>query len=63
MIGHPKTQMTVYLRCAYQSGCPDREPGNRAVDSMTNHRMMQQNPWYVIVPTILQFMSVFVIGL
>jgi hypothetical protein len=58
MIGQPKTQMTMYPRCAYQSGSPVREPGNCASDYMANPWMMQCHPWYVIAPTSPQFMSI-----
>lgn len=51
--------MTMYLGYAYQRGSPDREPGNRAVECMTNHWMMQCHPWYVLAPTAPQFMSHF----
>lgn len=51
--------MTMYLRCAYQRSSPDREPGNCAVECMENHWMMQYYPWYVLAPTVPQFMSNF----
>lgn len=45
MIGYPNNQMTMYQGYAYQRGSPDRESGNRAVEYMANHWMMQCHPW------------------
>jgi hypothetical protein len=59
MIGYPKTQITMYLGCTYQRGSPDWEPGNRAVECLANHWMMQCHSWYAPDPTALQFMSSF----
>lgn len=41
----------MYLGIAYQRSSPDWDPGNRAVECIMNHWMMQYYPWYVLTPT------------
>ena len=52
----------MYLWWAYQDNSPDGAPWNRAVESRTNHWMMQCQPWYVAVSTVVRLMPMCGVG-